>query len=160
MIVTRYSDELSYLASDKFSEIKAFHDHIEILLSPFIDYSERNTPEEAERCATQFLPLQIQERKTTAAKAVHHVAHSVCMALIEAWNEDKLVLAQNRVRSVIDYLDWTTWKDCRGCQDNEICVVPIWPMGTVDDYNHPKCGDASHPYENDDGESYWGGIHG
>ncbi|KAJ5111155.1 hypothetical protein N7532_001690 [Penicillium argentinense] len=146
MIVTRYSDELSYLTSDKFSEIKAFHDHIEILLSPFIDYSERNTFEEAERCATQFLPLQIQEGKTTAAKAVHHVAHSVCMALLEAWNEDKLVLAQNRVRSVIDYLDWTTWKDRRGCQDNEICVVPIWPMGTVDGYNQPKCRDVSHPY--------------
>lgn len=160
MIVTRYSDELSYLASEKFEEIKAFRDHIEMLLSPFIDYSERNISEEAERCATQFLPLQTQQQQTLPARAVHHVAHSICLALLEAGNEEKLSLAQNRVRVLVDYLDWTTWKDCRGCEDNEICVIPIWPMGTVSDYNSPKCRDASKPYEGDDGEGYWGGIHG
>ncbi|KAJ5965638.1 hypothetical protein N7481_012352 [Penicillium waksmanii] len=159
MIVTRYSDELSYLASEKFLEIKAFRDHIELLLSPFIDYSKRNISDEAERCATQFLPFQTQKEQTLPARAVHHVAHSVCLALLEAGNEEKLSLAQNRVSVLVDYLDWTTWKECRGCEDNEICVIPIWPMGTVSDYNNPKCRDASKPYEGDDGEGYWGGMH-
>lgn len=160
MIVTRYSDELSYLASEKFVDIKAFRDHIEMLLSPFIDYSERNTSDEAERCATQFLPFQTQKEQNLPARAVHHVAHSVCLALLEAGNEEKLSLAQNRVHVLVDYLDWTSWKECRGCEDNEICVIPIWPMGTVSDYNNPKCRDASKPYEGDDGEGYWGGMHG
>jgi hypothetical protein len=31
-------------------------------------------------------------------------------------------------------------------------------MGTVEDYENPKCKDASDPYEQD-GESYWGGFH-
>lgn len=160
MIVTRYSDELSYMASGNFAEIKDFRDHIEMLLSPFIDYSERNISEEAEICATQFLPFQVQDDKPLAAHALHHVAHTICSTLLEAWAEERLSLAQGRVRSLIAYLDWTTWKECRGCKDNEICVVPIWPMGTISDYDDPKCRDASRPYEGEDGDSYWGGMHG
>ncbi|OQE29449.1 hypothetical protein PENSTE_c002G01704 [Penicillium steckii] len=160
MIVTRYSDELSSMASEKFADLKQLHEHIEILLSPFIDYSKRDIQEEAERCSTQFLPFQAQDEKSLAARSLHHVAHTICSTLLEAWAEEKLSLSQNRVRSLITYLDWTTWKECRGCQDNEICVVPIWPMGTISDYDNPKCRDASRPYDGEDGESYWGGMHG
>ncbi|KAJ5885174.1 hypothetical protein N7495_009684 [Penicillium taxi] len=157
MILTRYSDELSYLASGKFLSIESLQEHIEILLSPFIDYSARDSTEEAERCATQFLPLQLQTAPTVSARAVHAVAHKVCSTLLDAGAESDLKSAVKRVQALVEELDWTTWKQCRGCADNEICVVPIWPMGTVSDYEHPKCRDASNPYDFD-GEGYWGGF--
>ncbi|KAJ5162136.1 hypothetical protein N7492_007528 [Penicillium capsulatum] len=159
MIVTRYSDELSYLASGKFTVLENLRDHIELLMSSFIDYRERDPRLEAERCATQFLPLQVQDVKTVPARAVHSVARSVCSTLLQAWEEETLDAAVQRVRSLIGYLDWTTWKACRGCAEDEICVVPIWPMGTVADYENPSCKLASNPFDSD-GESYWGGMHG
>ncbi|KAJ5153290.1 uncharacterized protein N7482_009768 [Penicillium canariense] len=158
MIVTRYADELSYLVSGNFTDAKSLHDHIEILLSPFIDYSARNTSLETERCATQFLPLETQDSQLLAARAVHSVAHSVCSTLLAAWGEEELDSAVRTIQALIDHLDWTTWKECRGCEVNEICVVPIWPEGTVSDYENPQCREASNPYEGD-GESYWGGMH-
>ena len=159
MIVTRYSDELSYLSSGKITTLEELRSHIGILLSPFIDHRERNPELETGRCATQFLPLHAQHADTLAARAVHSVAHRICSTLIEAWAETQLVSAVKRVQSLTSYLDWTTWKACRGCQDNEICVVPIWPMGTVADYEHPSCKPALKPFDRD-GEGYWGGMHG
>jgi hypothetical protein len=157
-IVTRYSDELTYLASAKLATIEALHEHIEVLLSPFIDYSERDAVLEADRCATQFLPAHLQSGKTLSARAVYTVAHSVCSTLLGVWIEQELASARNTLRTLIGDLDWTTWKECRGCEDNEICVIPIWPMGSVDDYENPQCRLASNPYDGD-GESYWGGMH-
>lgn len=155
MIVTRYSDELSYLASGKAASIETLRGQIELLLSPFIDYNQRNESAEAERCSTQFLPMQAQGAKTLAARAVYTVAHSVCSTLLETLSEGELPTAVDKIQALIDQLDWTTWKKCRGCADNEICVLPIWPMGTVADYDNPQCKEASNPYDRD-GESYWG----
>lgn len=159
MIVTRYSDELSYLANGKFTTIENLRDHIELLLSPFIDYSERDIQTEAERCASQFLPLQAHDAKTLSAHAVHAVAHRICSTLLEVLEKKHLDGAVTEIRSLNRYLDWTTWKECRGCADDEICVVPIWPMGTVADYDDPSCKPASDPFDRD-GQSYWGGMHG
>lgn len=156
-IVTRYSDELTYLASNKLSTIEALHDHIEVLLSPFVDYSERDALLEADRCATQFLPVLLQGPKSLAARAVYSVAHTVCSTLLKVWVEQELEPARNTLSGLIRDLDWTTWKECRGCEVNEICVIPIWPMGTVDDYDNPQCKLASDPYDGD-GEGYWGGM--
>lgn len=158
MIVKRYSDELSYLASGEFGDIQSLREHIETLLSPFIDYSERVTSSEAERCATQFLPLESPDSHVVAARAVHTVAYRVCSTLLAAWAEEELESGVQKVPALMNYLDWTSWKECRGCEDHEICVVPIWPMGTVADYESPRCREASSPYDQN-GESYWGGMH-
>lgn len=155
MIVARYSDELSYLASGKVGTIKDLRDQIELDLSPFVDYSHRNGSAEAERCATQFLPMQAQDAETLAARVVYVVAHRICSTLLEVMGEVDFGTAVGKVQNLIHELDWTTWKRCRGCETNEICVLPIWPMGTKTDYDNPQCKEASDPYEGD-GESYWG----
>ena len=155
MIVKRYGDELSYFASGKVVSIESLRAEIELLMSPFTDYRDRNKTLEAERCATQFLPMQVQGAPDVTARAVHSVALRVCETLLEAAGEDVLGPAVEKVQALVKFLDWTIWKECRGCQDNEICVVPIWPMGSVEDYNHPKCKDASKPYNSSE-DSYWG----
>ncbi|KAJ5192670.1 hypothetical protein N7449_008812 [Penicillium cf. viridicatum] len=157
MIVTRYSKELSYFVSGSIDSIERLQSEIERVLSPFIDYSERDDVAESERCATQFLPSGSLESGGLAAQAVHGVAHKICSSLIKAGKEKELESAVQVVRDLVGYLDWATWKECSGCAANEICVVPIWPMGTIQDYESPRCKDASNPYDKG-GESYWGGM--
>ncbi|KAJ5692414.1 hypothetical protein N7462_001837 [Penicillium macrosclerotiorum] len=159
MIVTRYSQELSYMASGKFSDLESLQNHLEVFLSPFIDYSERDTALEARRCATQFLPLEKQDATELAGRAVYSVANSICSTLLAAWEAQELESAVEKIQILNEYLGWATWKKCRGCEDNEVCVVPIWPMGTVADYENPRCKDLTGPVQDPDGESYWGGLH-
>ncbi|KGO41983.1 hypothetical protein PEX1_012580 [Penicillium expansum] len=158
MIVTRYSKELSYFGSGSIDSIERLQSEIDRVLSPFIDYSKRDDVAEIERCATQFLPLPSLEGGSIAAQAVHGVASRICSSLLEAGKKQELESAVQVVRDLVGYLDWATWKECRGCAANEICVVPIWPMGSIQDYESPKCKDASSPYDQD-GENYWGGMH-
>ncbi|OQE18804.1 hypothetical protein PENFLA_c020G00660 [Penicillium flavigenum] len=158
MIVTRYSKELSYFVSGSIDSIERLQSEIERLLSPFIDYSGRDDVAEIERCATQFLPSTSFESGGIAARAVYGVTHKVCSSLVEAGKGQVLDSEIRGIRDLVRYLDWATWKECRGCAASEICVVPIWPMGTVQDYDSPQCKDASNPYDQG-GESYWGGMH-
>ncbi|KAJ6178688.1 hypothetical protein N7519_009149 [Penicillium mononematosum] len=158
MIVTRYSKELSYFVSGSIHSIERLQSEIERVLSPFIDYSERDDVAEIERCATQFMPSTSFESGDIAARAVYGVAYKICSSLVEAGKGPDLESAVHVIRDLVGYLDWATWKECRGCAANEICVVPIWPMGTVQDYDSPQCKDASNPYDQG-GESYWGGMH-
>ncbi|KAJ5753903.1 uncharacterized protein N7511_008056 [Penicillium nucicola] len=155
MVVTRYSKDLSYFVSGKISSLETLQAEIERVMSPYIDFTDRSDVVEAQRCATQFLPPHSLDSEGLAAHAVYSVAHSICSKLLEAGKGKDLESAVQILRDLVDYLDWATWKECRGCAADQLCVVPIWPMGTVKDYESPSCKDASNPYDQD-GESYWG----
>jgi hypothetical protein len=155
MVVTRYSKDLLYFVSGKIASLETLQDEIERVMSPYIDYNDRNDLVEAQRCATQFLPPHSLDSEGLAAHSVYSVAHSICSKLLEAGNEKVFESALQILQDLVNYLDWTTWKECRGCAVDELCVVPIWPMGTVEDYESPSCKNASNPYDQH-GESYWG----
>ncbi|GFF32480.1 uncharacterized protein YOR389W [Aspergillus udagawae] len=155
MVIERYAHELRYLASGELSTTEQLHGELEIILSPFIHYSDRNITLEADRCSTQFLSVCSAD-KGVAAQAVRSVARTICSTLLEAWGQTDYGLAVKHINDLMEYLSWTTWKECSGCGDHEICVVPIWPMGTVEDYEHPQCRDANQP--NGEGSRYWGGM--
>ncbi|KAI9925582.1 hypothetical protein ASPWEDRAFT_41700 [Aspergillus wentii DTO 134E9] len=154
MVVERYAHSLHYLISPSITTTSHLHAELERLLAPFIDYSARNVIVEADRCANQFIPAQAPT-EGTASRAVQSIAHTICQSLLRAWEETDFEDAVAGLRNLVEYLSWSTWKECRGCADNEVCVIPIWPMGTVEDYESPKCKDATKP--EDDGTRYWGG---
>ncbi|PWY90943.1 hypothetical protein BO70DRAFT_358402 [Aspergillus heteromorphus CBS 117.55] len=154
MVVERYAKEIRYLASGQLSE-QAFRAEVDTALAPFVDYGERDAAQETERCAMQFIARGRLTDRSTAANAVHSVTRSICATLVAASQELDHPTAVAYFAQLMEYLAWSTWKQCSGCADHEICVVPIWPMGTVEDYNHPQCRDALHP--GSDGEKYWGG---
>ncbi|GKZ65683.1 hypothetical protein AnigIFM50267_009455 [Aspergillus niger] len=158
MVVERYAREIRYLASGQVSTVEAIHAEIDTVLGPFVDYGDRDGEEEAERCSMQFIPggmLAADGDAGVAATAVHAVTRRICATFVEAWQETDYNTVIGLFQDLMEYLAWTTWKQCSGCADHEICVVPIWPMGTVEDYNHPQCHDASNP--NSEGQRYWGG---
>ncbi|KAL1986924.1 hypothetical protein VTN96DRAFT_5341 [Rasamsonia emersonii] len=153
MIIERYSNELKYLASGNLSSIEALHAEIETLLAPFIDYALRNATAEAERCATQFIPASAPS-ETLAARVVYDVAYTICSTLRSVLDEEDHGTAVASVQQLIDYLGWTTWKECpQKCRYNEVCFIPIWPSGTVEDREHPQCRDRP----SSEGERYWRG---
>ncbi|PYH76505.1 hypothetical protein BO82DRAFT_396125 [Aspergillus uvarum CBS 121591] len=157
MVVERYAREIRYLASGDVATVADLHAEIETMLVPFIDYSDRDTDAERERCAHQFLPGEIAV-DGVAAPAIHSVARSICATMLAAWQEPDYQTAVDHFRELMNYLAWTTWKQCSGCGDHEVCVVPIWPMGTLEDYEHPQCRDFSNPMS--PGQSYWGDRRG
>ncbi|KAL5360264.1 hypothetical protein BJX96DRAFT_69404 [Aspergillus floccosus] len=152
MVVERYARELRYLASGQLSTVADIHEEIEGLLGPFIDYSDRNATLEIDRCANHFVPAGASDG--IAGAAVRSVAHRICATLSDTLNQANYDTAVAGLRRLMENLSWTTWKECNGCVDNEVCVVPMWPMGTVEDYKHPQCRDPDQP--NGDGRRYWG----
>ncbi|KAL5343378.1 hypothetical protein BJX70DRAFT_385528 [Aspergillus crustosus] len=110
---------------------------IEDIVTPFIDYDQRNTSIEVERCSKQFVrrPMPVNS--------------------VAALGQSEYDFVVDQIQGLMRYLAWTTWKDCNGCGDHEICMIPMWPMGIVDDYNHPQCRDFAKL--DGDGPRYWGG---
>ncbi|RAL10285.1 uncharacterized protein BO97DRAFT_394385 [Aspergillus homomorphus CBS 101889] len=157
MVVERYARDIRYLASGDVTTLEELHAEIENMMTPFIDYSDRDTDAEQDRCAHQFIPGEVAT-DSVAATAIHSVARSICSTMLAAWQEIDYQTAVSHFRKLMKYLAWTTWKQCSGCGDHEVCVVPIWPMGTIEDYEHPQCRDFSNPVS--PGQGYWGNPRG
>ncbi|PYH49000.1 uncharacterized protein BP01DRAFT_118036 [Aspergillus saccharolyticus JOP 1030-1] len=157
MVVERYAREIRYLASGDVATVEELHAEIETMLRPFIDYSDRDVDAERDRCAHQFIPGEIAV-DSVAATAIHAVARSICSTMLSAWQEPEYQAAVGHFRELMNYLAWTTWKQCSGCGDHEVCVIPIWPTGTLEDYEHPQCRDYSNPAS--PGQGYWGNPRG
>ena len=162
LIVGRYADRIEYMASGELQTAKELKDDIERALRPFIDYSARNASLEAERCASQFWPAAAattaSEKPSTAQWAVKETYQNLCSSLALAAQEKEYKKALAMITGLKESLAWTTWKKCRGCHMHEICLLPIWPMGSEEDFVQPKCASAKTIGSNHGG--YWGGFGG
>lgn len=152
MVVQKYSNQLMYLVSDEMAaSVEDLHFVIGETFQPFIDTRERNATAEAQRCATQFIPAAART-ETLAARVVRDVAYTICATLRSVLDETDIAAAQSRLQHLIEYLSWTTWKGCsEKCGHNEICFIPVWPYGTVEDRKNPQCRDQI----SRDGDAYW-----
>ncbi|KAI5206149.1 hypothetical protein E4T39_02721 [Aureobasidium subglaciale] len=140
MVIVRYADRIEYLTTGSLTTLDAFQAEIERALRPFIDYSARNSSSEIERCADQFVPGHILTTTTSiAAQAIRQVTYTICSSLSNASEQTDYNTALDQVKQLREYLSWTTWKQCRGCAADEICFLPIWPVGTAEDLKQPKC---------------------
>lgn len=138
MLVARYADRIEYLSSGDIDNLELFKSELEQLLRPFIDYNYRNTTKEMRRCATQYVP-RWSSSSTLAGVSILNVATTICSTLSAAAEAPTYKEASERLQSLKSWLAWSTWKRCRGCGYDEVCFVPIWPMGGEDEYEHPKC---------------------
>ncbi|KAJ9373159.1 hypothetical protein DTO282F9_6888 [Paecilomyces variotii] len=153
MIVQRYSNELKYLVSEDLSTSRLLHRELDRILRGFIDFDYRNTTAEIERCATQFIPKKAP-RNTLAGEVVYHVSHKICSTLFYALEEHDRKAAVESINDLVSYLSWTTWKECNCCAPNEVCFIPIWPVGTYEDREHPRCRGEMPPPPREE-ERYW-----
>jgi len=153
MIVERYAKSLKYLVSGVFSDITDLHSELDRMVRTFIDSDAPNATAEAERCAIQFLPSTYAT--SLAGRVVHDITSQICSTLCTALRTDELTEAIQHLESLITYLDWTTWKQCQGCELNEICFIPIWPVGSAEDRENPQCLNSSAIASR---RGYWGGF--
>ncbi|KAF4554731.1 Hypothetical protein D9617_3g017990 [Elsinoe fawcettii] len=147
MVVGRYGDRIQDLASGRLETLEDMQLDVTSALRPFIDSREINHAREVERCAKQFWPATDPSEpwkttlmtRGTAARAVHDVAHVVCNELSRVRDAKTFPEAMGIVTELKEWLGWTTWKKCRGCDAHEICFLPIWPWGREEDFEHPQC---------------------
>ncbi|KAL4987658.1 hypothetical protein BDW68DRAFT_104859 [Aspergillus falconensis] len=130
------------------------------LMAPFASSSPQ---EIITLCATQFLPAP-DANAPLAHQALYSVNYNICSTLVElstlleimGEGEEDAKLVHSTIRDLMTYLDWTTWKECRGCGDDQFCAVPIWPQGTQGDFEHPRCRTFAAAWQGEGG--YWGPI--
>ncbi|KAG9204678.1 hypothetical protein G6514_000462 [Epicoccum nigrum] len=155
-IVARYSAPLHHITSSAKlrSDPAALGAYIHSLLRPFVDAGARNASLETARCTAQLVapltPRTISE-PLLAHRALHAVTTRICDTLLTALSISTApaphvsymsvyaARAVDEVKDLVDWLGWTSWKECGTCGDEEVCFVPIWPMGAREDHARPRC---------------------
>ncbi|KAK7520557.1 hypothetical protein IWZ03DRAFT_438097 [Phyllosticta citriasiana] len=158
MVVERYSTRFPDLLSSRIDSLEKLQAEVKAIHRPYIDFGLRNSTAEVERCATPNLSrevLEAPEAAPLAAHAIRGVTTAICSSLLHASQAKTLEYARAGIRNLTEYLQWTTWKRCSGCNVNEVCFIPIWPIGRTQDYENPQC-QSSLP--NSRGDSYWRGF--
>lgn len=158
MIVQRYGNFLNYFGSDASSTSEELYKELEITLRTFVNSDARNTTTEINRCVAQFNPPWEDTRRSIAARAVREITKRICETLITVFDiEMPHNDALEKLRALVQYLDWSTWKKCGECAYNEVCFIPLWPFGAVGDRENPKCRNGS---DLSDRMGYWGNPRG
>ncbi|EED16154.1 conserved hypothetical protein [Talaromyces stipitatus ATCC 10500] len=159
MIVTKYSDLLQFFISKEVDSLMDMKSNVSSLYVAFVDDRKRDVDAESVRCAMQFIPSTALDRESLAGRVVYDISYTICSTLRAVLDDVDVVVAKSRIERLVEYLAWTTWKDCKTkCGYNEVCYIPIWPFGTVEDRVNPRC--KSPREEMSGGERYWrdGGL--
>lgn len=139
MIVLKYSNLLAYLASEEVDSLQDLQSNVTSIFRAFIDDRKRDSATESAQCARQFIPSSANT-SSLAGQVVYDVSYTICSTLRAVLDDTDFEGAKARVLSLVEYLSWTTWKDCKAkCGYNEACYIPIWPFGTVKDRENPQC---------------------
>ena len=163
LIVTRYSGRLQYMVSEALTAPGALWSELELTVRMFIDYDARNVSAEVTRCTYHFMPeLPSDEPEDTkrkresslAAVAIIQVSQRLCSTLFDAFKEKDENTAREKIKELINWLQWTSWKECQGCGHDELCAVPMWPWGAKQDHEKPSCANATAVQWR---HGYWGG---
>lgn len=153
MIVVRYANKIDHLASWSMQSSADLMAEAERSLRPFVDYNRRNRSAETERCQDYNIPWPNRQSQSTAARAIREVNWVICSTLWSvAYSEvDSFAQKKLMIQALRKYLAWTEWKKCKGCESNEICFVPFWPIGSAEDFDKPRCVDNVRKV----GQDYW-----
>jgi hypothetical protein len=167
MVVQRYSKAL-HTDEDIREDKIALATYLMALLRPFIDTTARNATLETQRCVSQLIPALPTPPRVAASLAhgtLHTVTYQICDTLLTSLSiacsptshsSFTSVYASHAVELIdylIEYLRWTTWKNCGTCADEEVCFIPIWPSGSHEDHAHPQCRNEEAVR---DRNGYWG----
>lgn len=172
MIVGRYADRLNYMATEV-ETVPLMASELDFLLDVYVDYGDDEADTDIDsaigRCTNFYLGPVVP---TTASDRLIHAAltavmDQLCTGLFDARNLVRRAAAAESeldadvaladvvavLRSLIKYLNWARFKRCPACGLGEVCAIPMWPMGTVEMYEAPRCSNGSDLLQ---GDNYWG----
>jgi hypothetical protein len=165
MVVSRYATRLPFLAR-KATE-HTFQSEINTLLNVFVEYNSTDIQAAISQCTYHYLLAATPSTREDflILAALEEVSHKICETLFQARD---LVLSDSGkdsghpppaavevIQELIDWLDWSTWKECGACDYDEVCVVAIWPFGTVKDHFNPSCQNSSQITDRRGEGRYW-----
>ncbi|KAF3769710.1 hypothetical protein M406DRAFT_245985 [Cryphonectria parasitica EP155] len=178
IIVARYADRLQYMA-EKTTSVSEIANELKFLLTVYIDYSGKDgaseqVPAAIDRCTNFFLhavtPATESDKMIYAA--IQTVTSNICTTLfnvrelVDGANSDDaddseatMAEAVAQLKGLMDDLSWARFKRCPPCGVDEVCFIPMWPMGTKADYDSPSCVNSSRSGRGDS-EGYWGHFGG
>lgn len=157
MIVQKYANPLQHLVtSPEFESSTRLAQELNFMLRPFFDTLNRDAEMETKRCAAEFLPPDLQSFDpnncvdSLSEKAIYSVSYRICSTLTNVlWSlypssstrphEGRPTQHLASLRDLTSYLAWTEWKKCKGCSWAEICSIPMFPFGVVEDHERPCC---------------------
>lgn len=173
IIVSRYADRIQSMVEKAYSPDSMLKE-IEFLLTVYIDYSGKDKDQKSAsigRCANFYLHNidPVTEADHLIHTGIKAVTTNLCTKLFDAReiliskstssHPDSLTSAGAILRSLMQYLGWARFKRCPPCAIDEACLIPMWPFGTKEDYESPRCVNSS-TSGGDRDESYWGGPGG
>lgn len=173
IIVGRYADRIQSMVEKDYSPDSMLNE-LDFLLTVYIDYSGKDKDQISaaiDRCANFYLHSihPVTEADHLIHAGVKAVTTNLCTKLFDARellmanetssHSDSLTSAVDTLRSLMEYLGWARFKRCPPCAIDEACLIPMWPFGTKQDYESPRCVNSS-TSRGDREESYWGGPGG
>jgi hypothetical protein len=167
LIVGRYADRIQYMAQ-KVTSVDIMVAEVNFLLDLYIDYSEKPQPDLSaaiQRCTNFYLQsiVPLTESDHLLQAAFTSVSSKICTSLFEirqlvqgdqAGEESPLEASVRAAADLMHVLGWSRFKQCSGCDVDMVCLIPMWPFGSVDNYYNPHCTNGSDAHH---GGSYWEG---
>ncbi|KAI0410878.1 hypothetical protein F5X98DRAFT_358656 [Xylaria grammica] len=165
MIVARYADRLKFMAEGVHT-LEVMASEVNFLTNVFIDNrdEEDKADKAVERCTYFYLHSvsPVTEPDVLIKAALETTTHRICEVLLQVRqlvvddptpDRESLDESVGAVKALMEYLNWVRFKRCPPCAINEVCLIPMWPFGTVEQYNSPRCSNGT---VFDGEENYWG----
>ncbi|KAI1295307.1 hypothetical protein F5Y03DRAFT_371952 [Xylaria venustula] len=165
IIVARYADRLKFMAEETHS-LEVMASEVNFLTTVFIDSQDREDQvnNAVERCTSFYLGSVslITESDAYVKAALDTTMRKICKVLFEVRDlvatnpspdQKSLESSVSAVKDLTEYLNWTRFKRCPPCAIDEVCLIPMWPFGTVQQYNSPRCSNGT---DVNGEENYWG----
>lgn len=142
MLIARYSPPLHHITTHHLFR-HAKHElatYLKTLLRPFIDSTTRNATLETPCCASHLPSPSTPHTITTRICATLLTSLSIASAPTPHHSFSPLHAEHAvEVAELVRWLQWTSWKECGRCADQEVCFVPVWPMGRLEDHRALGC---------------------
>ncbi|KAI0537492.1 hypothetical protein GGR58DRAFT_347597 [Xylaria digitata] len=165
MIVGRYADRLKFMA-EEVNTLELMASEVTFLTNVFVDNQDGvdKVDKAIERCTFFYLrsvsPLTeadvlIKAAFETTTSRICKTLFKVRQLVVEDPTPDQQSLDESvsAVKGLTEYLNWARFKRCPPCAINEVCLIPMWPFGTVAMYNSPRCTNGTDVGGED---NYWG----
>ncbi|KAK3997990.1 hypothetical protein QBC44DRAFT_47091 [Cladorrhinum sp. PSN332] len=151
MIIARYADRLWNMA-EKVDSLEVLQGIVNGLVNTHIDYALEGGryTQARDNCAAHYIQFHeaLTDEDQLITAALKFVTGSICETLLQVRKlivndpdagEEAFASAKDLLKSLNDKLRWSRWKECTSCSFDEVCFLPMWPIGDKDSYDRPNC---------------------
>lgn len=149
LYATRYANRLKYLMG--INNAEKLRSAAENMLMVYLDHEDKTLQAGSRainRCSNAFIPTHLIDNPAASQSmsqlAISTVALRICTAIYTIATKRSLDLQSQKelLLELSNYLRWPQWYFCSGrraCDVDEVCFTAIWPWGSQEDHDRPRC---------------------